>query len=245
LAAGCGDSGLPTNGDLGNADLARGGDLAGNPDLSGGPDFAWNIDLAIPPSCVGLSESACLARADCVADRCQECACTPQFAACRAVTDPPTVCTQPPCAFFQCCHDGSACNQTASLCVAPGQVLCGGACPLSDGCMSDVECQKMDPNTVCEAVPCVCSTTGLSCTASCAQAGCGEGQLCGSDGHCQAMKCSTDGDCPIDFQCVKQNVQQVCARRTCNVDGDCPQPNNYCVDGACYSDLGKCEPAPA
>ncbi|HEY6460779.1 MAG TPA: hypothetical protein VIY73_11535 [Polyangiaceae bacterium] len=110
---------------------------------------------------------------------------------------------------------------------------CCGRGPDSGNCHVDSDCQAADPAAICEKDGCCGS---LVCTHGCTDdSTCGAGSVC-TEHRCVAAPCQSDSDCPSSFAC-----SGTCARRLCTSDSDCP---GYCLDGACYDDLGSCTLAP-
>lgn len=127
-------------------------------------------------------------------------------------------------------------------CVAPGQILCGGICStFGQSCSTDLDCANVDAGpaagpSICDYVPCSCST-GNMCHPGCAgDADCATGAACGTDHRCAPLACAPGtGSCPVDFTC---GADQHCVRKTCASDAECSQA---CVEGACYDHPGRCQ----
>jgi hypothetical protein len=131
------------------------------------------------------------------------------------------------------CRTQTDCPQGQALwCIAPHAHLCGGpACPLLPRCDSDESCRAdAGSNMVCDDTPC-CG--GPTCIRGCdSAADCLDGQRCTGTHHCVPIPC---GSCPMHFVCGESGA---CERQPCNIDEDCG--TGYCVDGACYDELGMC-----
>jgi hypothetical protein len=79
----------------------------------------------------------------------------------------------------------------------------------------------------------ICSDN--ACVAECGStAPCTEFAQCGAAARCVPKPCTTVSDCPAHARCTAGT----CARITCSTNGDCS--GGYCVQGACYSELGTC-----
>ena len=192
--------------------------------------------------CDGLDEQSCIANESslgCTANYCAGCNGTSLFSGCTGPGQGPPACPERLCPNG--CRTQSDCaNGAGGECLAPGQPLCGGACPMS--CTSDTQCGA---GNVCAFSPCSCSASNSNiCQASCATAGCPDGQSCGSDGHCSATGCVTKAQCPQYFDCVfPPSGMSHCERLACSGDADCGS-GGFCVDGACYAALGSCRVPP-
>ena len=198
---------------------------------------------ALQCQCDGLDEQQCVANQTtlgCTANYCAGCNGTTMFSGCTGPGQGPPACSGQFCPNG--CRTQSDCaNSGGGECLAPGQPLCGGACPMS--CSSDTECGA---GNVCAYSPCSCSgSTPNICQPSCATAGCPDGQTCGSDGHCSATGCTTKAQCPQYFDCVfpPGSGMSHCERLACTADGECGS-GGFCVDGACYGVLGSCRVPP-
>ncbi len=198
-----------------------------------------------PVGCQGLDESACIAEgATCVADYCFECSCTATFIACRAPSDPQTMCPLSNCAQPDCqcqgldesecisgeqslgcqpqycpdCHGG----QTFSECLGAGSG--GGACPdlcPVETCHDQSEC-----------------TGGEECVAPGQPAGCG---ICNPDG------CVDDGGCANGEVCEVTDCSCTASGKSCVdscLDAGCPDGQTCAANGHCLaipcSGSGQC-----
>ncbi len=226
LLAACGSSGLP---------LPDGG--GGSPDGGGTTDLANAVaDLAMV-RCVGLDEATCRATKGCAADTCMECSCTPTFVGCRAASAPPVECPALGCLQPLCCHSNADCPMGALFCIAPGASPGGGPCFMPTPCKVDGDCAQQGPTWICAIATSACGPAAMGCVPGCSRdMDCPEGDVCRNDHHCVARPCMSAHDCPAEFACVGGG----CARLACNSDGDCGA--GYCVEGACYTSLGVCEP---
>ena len=131
-------------------------------------------------------------------------------------------------------------GQEAGLCggeVCPSHKSCvNGACVLKPGaCDRDADCGD-DSAPICDgdAHACVTRCHGVSCESyeACAEA----------TGTCalQEGRCISDGDCPVDKPAC--NASHVCVEdlETDPCNGVSCQPHEYCLDGACVLNSGKC-----
>ncbi|MEO6950546.1 MAG: hypothetical protein ABI321_01935 [Polyangia bacterium] len=115
--------------------------------------------------------------------------------------------------------------------------------------------------TACPGLGCAqpgCCTTNEQCSGQtvCFQPGkhgggqpiCDESSVCAADGEvctqgsCQPPTCGTASQqttCPANFACTPNGSDASCVRTACTTNADCTS-GNFCVDGACYRDLGTC-----
>jgi len=159
------------------------------------------------------------------------------------------------------CRNGTDCGSGA-YCKAPGGPYLTGYA-LGVPCIDDTGCQS-DSGVVCNgSATCVCQSTQYSprpqsgtqgqggfCMPACVRdADCaavplaplygdGTGFAC-SAGHCVPTRCSAPTDCPAEFDCAANQ----CVRRSCTIDTDCT-PSGACVNGACRTGGGTCQPLP-
>jgi hypothetical protein len=147
----------------------------------------------------------------------------------RCVEGPPT-----------CSASKSCAAQAMSYCLAPGATpQCDDCQMASSPCASDDECGAENEGFICEPVVCACSPADTRCVPGChVDDDCGEGQICGEHYRCSGAPCEASEDCPSNFDCVEQS----CTRRACNKNSECDE---YCVEGACYSEAGKCQQMPS
>lgn len=138
-------------------------------------------------------------------------------------------------------------------CQAPGidDTGCGGPSDYVTGtCAADGDCADAGPAPqICVVDPCARiygsddDTPVHRCTYGCtADDDCNVGSSNGNKaaitcqaGHCVAPVCSTAADCLPNFACSGGS----CTRTTCATDSQCA---GFCVDGACSSVAGMCEP---
>jgi hypothetical protein len=225
------DGGADGGSDAGASDGgADGGFIDGGAD-AGTPDGG-------PPPCMGLGVAACRARADCAADFCVGCTCTPAFVGCRRAQDPAFRCPIVDCVQPPCCVDTLDCVAGSAVCVAPGEAFhrCGVCDPQPGTCTTDTDCQGAGPKRICEPITCTCAGEKV-CVPGCATSGaCAEGTTCSSSsGRCEATACASSADCPSLFTCSAG----ACSRKTCTADAACD--DGFCVEGRCYGAWGRCE----
>jgi hypothetical protein len=67
----------------------------------------------------------------------------------------------------------------------------------------------------------------------------GTGFVCGAGGHCVPRSCTSPVECGAEFDCAANQ----CVRRSCATDTDCT-PSGVCVNGACRTSAGTCQPLP-
>ncbi len=216
-------------------------------DGGGGGDGGMTGDGGTPgdggaPACSVLAEAECTQRSDCTADYCQGCTCGLNFAGCRAnaagrTPCPALGCPQPICG----CHNDSECTGGIGFetCSPPGATLCGGACRIPlDTCMNDSDCANTTGGPfICEPVPCACSPD-RECVPGCKDSSdCQTGFECGPDARCVPQSCAGVA-CPPNFACTTTGTEKRCSRKTCTSDAGCG--GGYCVNGACYGELGEC-----
>jgi hypothetical protein len=223
-SAGCGGRAVSGDGD------------GGAPDALTVEDGA--LDARLPDGgadpCDTLSLADCRRRADCAADLCYMCSCSPVFEGCRDVSDPPFVCPALGCAQPHCCEQESECQAMGGTCVPPGMPSGCGMCDPDPGdCATDIDCTG---GNICEPVLCSCNAA-LRCTPGCTEpADCAVGTSCTGGDHprCVPSACSTTTPCPHDFDCDAGT----CTRRPCTSDLEC---DHFCVLGLCYDGQGECE----
>jgi hypothetical protein len=105
----------------------------------------------------------------------------------------------------------------------------------SDLCQSDADCAETGVNKVCipEGV-CGGMKCGPRCTSDSDCPGEPPGAFsCLANGHCGEAPCVGSGDCPPNYVCAAGS----CGARCCTRDSDCV---DFCVNGACSSQLGQC-----
>jgi hypothetical protein len=159
------------------------------------------------------------------------------------------------------CRSGADCVGGA-YCEAPGGPYLTGYA-LGPQCTDDSGCHSDSGVSACTgSATCVCQSTVYSprpqsgtqaqgfCMAACAKdADCaavplaplygdGTGFVC-SAGHCIPTACTAPSDCPAEFDCAANQ----CVRRSCAADTDCT-PSGACVNGACRTGAGTCQPLP-
>ena len=133
------------------------------------------------------------------------------------------------CAAEQACPQGGA-NGGCPVCVAPGDMACGGPAPPPPACMTDAECSVAATNLICEAAPC----RNLACVAGCiADGDCAPSEVCGADHRCAPAACRSDSECSPNRRCDAGR----CVRRRCTVSSEC---GDYCVNNTCYERAGAC-----
>ena len=109
-------------------------------------------------------------------------------------------------------------------------------------CVQDGDCE---PDEVCQSyvVACSCAGDGYTCKLACTDdASCGPDETCDTQsGQCLSRSCDGDGYvCATGTTCVGGGgPDHGCQRNACALDSDCGD-GLYCVDNACYSDLGTC-----
>jgi hypothetical protein len=190
-----------------------------------------------------MSQTACSARTDCVADTCVECTCTPFFVGCRSHSQPQTMCPGLACAQEECCHNDSDCMPIGvTKCMVPPIILGCPICynePAPSNCQQDSDCTT--PGQICDPVPCACTTpTPMACTPGCtSDANCPEPQSCGTDFRCHAKPC--DSSCSGNYAC--DNTSATCTRKACASDSDCADLG-YCIDQLCSHSFGQCVSIP-
>ncbi len=192
----------------------------------GGIDFALSPCSSIP------SRELCAARADCVADLCTQCSCTPAFKQCRASHEAAYPCPALGCADPQCCETQNQCTPGTG-CLAPGAPAGCGACNNApESCANDGACSGTQ---ICEPIPCACSSQ-KACTAGCESTGCSADMACGADHRCHPKACTGASECPSQFACQAGG----CVRKSCSATAECP--GGFCVLGRCHEGKGSCVP---
>lgn len=154
----------------------------------------------------------------------------------------------------RCRSQSPDCNASFQLCLAPGGFVGCGIC-YSDTdldqftrCNTDAECKAVVEDWICgelgpffrDCSPCfgpvfVC---GPGCSGD---DGCNEGETC-EEHRCVSRRCSIDADCPATFLCASYEPIGRCERRSCTSDLNCPE--GFCVNAACYPELGRCMAIP-
>lgn len=140
------------------------------------------------------------------------------------------------------CRTGMDCgagNFCSAYTLAP---LCMGQEDMnfSNNCAMDSDCTTA--NDICDSTLCIIPHGGAitppHCRPGCSTAAdCGPGYGCSATHHCDAATCAMNSDCGSgNFVCTAGQ----CARKDCTKDADC---TNYCVNGACWANLGECKPA--
>jgi hypothetical protein len=192
----------------------------------GGVDFTTS-------RCDAITDArACAARADCAADYCSECSCTPAFKRCRAVQEAPVMCPALGCAEPLCCLKQTDCAQNLT-CAPPGTPNGCGACNTTPGsCTADSECTGQK---ICDFITCSC-TQQKTCVDGCEARGCSPEAACGADHRCHPKACADASGCPAQFACTGG----ACVRQTCSSPSGCP--GGFCVQGSCYDGKGVCTP---
>jgi hypothetical protein len=103
---------------------------------------------------------------------------------CRTVSDCPN-------GYYYCSSNPS-----------PGVIGCG---PPPGYCIKDDDCAARATDGqkwVCGVSwPGYCSYM-LACTPACSEGSCGEGAICGEDGHCQVISCEDGNECPSPKVCA-------------------------------------------
>jgi hypothetical protein len=210
-------------------------DGGGGGDLGAADLFSFDFSGV---NCYGLTEGACQA-ANCAADYCFNCSCTPSFRGCRPPNAKPYECPALGCPSPLCCRDQKDCGLNGLFCTAPDRDVpqCGICMPAPKPCTEDKHCANSGiPNAICGRAACVCDPT---CVPGCAlTADCREGELCDPNHHCRVRTCAEG--CTVNFECLPG--AKSCSRKPCKSDGDCPQ--KMCVLGFCHNGLGTCEGPP-
>jgi hypothetical protein len=219
----------------GGAGGGLGGGVGGGPGggVGGGP--GGGAGGGGGASCAGLSADACRARADCAADFCLLCTCTPRYEGCRRVSEAPAQCPQVECAQPLCCASDAACQPSATCAPQGTPQGCGICNPQLSLCATDQDCVAFPVVNICEPVPCSCSAA-RQCVPGCGPSSpCAQGTTCNATtGRCQAIPCASDANCPLTFGCSSG----VCVRKACSTDTQCG--DGFCVNGACHEGLGEC-----
>lgn len=140
------------------------------------------------------------------------------------------------------CRSSADCaeERPGAQCYRPGQSIgCGICMERFDECGQDSDCAS---GTVCELVSgveqCLCNPAKL-CVAACSPGSCEEGTVCKGDGRCGPIDCLDDSHCPDYFACSEAGE---CRRKACEGDATCD--GGYCVERACYGNLGFCSYPP-
>jgi hypothetical protein len=141
------------------------------------------------------------------------------------------------------CRANSDCRSGA-LCVAPGQVLCGGICtPVTNPCTTDSDCAPdAAVPLICDYDPCACDQAKRCVPGCVSDADCAAGLICNANHYtnhrCGLVICGAGMPaCPANFAC-DDSLQPVCARSTCTTDSQC---SGACVDDSCYAAPGQCQ----
>ncbi len=159
----------------------------------------------------------------------------------------------------QCRNDGNSgdCGSLSELCLPPDGFAGCGICYSDDmidqsyrRCSADTDCGELGDGFVCRPLgldthTCdPCSGNVSVCMLGCsADEQCDAAQVC-KQHRCVGLPCTNDGDCPMLYSCgPSADGPSRCSRRACQSDLDCP--GGFCVEGACYSELGRCMPIPA
>lgn len=200
----------------------------------GGVCPAIACDESACGSCQKLDEKSCGTVDGCTAAYCyNECALTSEYMGCYGPSE-----GQPPCPIYDCipgCRLDQDCS-AGTFCLAPGESYCGDVCEVpAETCNGDFDC---DGDQICEQVECSCGMTIKACKDGCTSDDqCGVGREC-EQKRCRAKTCTTTTQCPSQFECGKQGDRTACKRRPCSADPGCK--NGFCVEGACYDELGMC-----
>ncbi len=163
------------------------------------------------------------------------------------------------------CRDSSECGQSghyfcrAPLATSAFEETCGVACRDNQDCASDANCPGEAP--LCLSYLDDCCNIGdfasTLCAPACtADAACGEGRRCRSDGRgCETIPCDQGWACPVHTACRPAEASQPmcdayeedcgagelehgCIRQACQTDAECG--GGVCVYGKCFEQLGTC-----
>ncbi|MEO6951665.1 MAG: hypothetical protein ABI321_07620 [Polyangia bacterium] len=213
--------------------LQIGADAGGQHD-DGGSHLGDAGDFSVACNAI-KDEQSCRGRADCIADTCTACSCTPAFAACRASADPQTQCPALGCPSPECCKKASDCSGGSMCQIPPLQLGCGVCDPQPSTCDKDSDCAGSQGPSICAPTRCGC-TASLSCQAGCtSNDDCQEIEQCGSDHRCKPRPC--DATCTGNYACDTGSA--TCVRKACSSDHDCAVPG-FCIEGACSKFVGQC-----
>lgn len=219
-------------------------------DLSG-PGYVTPVlsDLSIKGPCDTISQTCCVADADCDDGlACTSDVCPVPGGACQH--GPVAGC----CMTAADCDDSNAC--TTDSCPAPGAQCVHE--PIADCCMSYADC---DDGDICTAD--VCATPGSQCSNPPIYGCCKTDADCDDGSACTIDSCPTAGDvcvhtpipncCASDSDCVDNNLctSEKCDPFTkacvstpiegcCNHDSECAD-NDICTQDRCSGPGGRCE----
>lgn len=146
------------------------------------------------------------------------------------------------------CRTSPDCDVIGGLCVEPGGFVgCGICLDIPDECAFDGDCEGeaicgplgREACSSCDGMPILACQPGCSSDDDCET-----GSACGENHHCSPVRCLGDEACPPLFACLLPPDSRTgeCRRRACAGDPNCG--DGYCVKGACYEELGRCQLPP-